>query len=149
MNLPFLDRATDIVYDERRPYLGCTTAETIDATLLSFRKNSLLWAGRRWPRSAAEARWPDAKIDETIANGVRVYFTRDGNTRQLPVMLTLQRSTDNKTSVEIRVAPLRSPADLAAGPELRRPAAAGTHQTAGTTRQRRFRQARSACADPG
>jgi hypothetical protein len=117
VNLPFPDRATDIVYDERRPYLGCTTAETVDATLAFFQKELATLGWSPLSAGAAEARWPDAKIDETIANGVRVYFSRDGNTRQLPVMLTLQRSTDNKTSVEIRVAPFALPQDLAAGPE--------------------------------
>ncbi|KAA0078022.1 hypothetical protein [Tardiphaga sp. P9-11] len=117
VNLPFPDRATDIVYDERRPYLGCTTAETVDATLAFFQKELAALGWSPLSASGAEARWPDAKIDETIANGIRVYFTRDGSSRQLPVMLTLQRSTDNKTGVEIRVAPFALPQDLAAGPE--------------------------------
>lgn len=117
VNLPFPDRATDIVYDERRPYLGCTTAETVDATFVFFQKELAALGWSPLSASGAETRWPDAKIDETIANGVRAYFTRDGNSRQLPVMLTLQRSADNKTSVEIRVAPFALPQDLAAGPE--------------------------------
>lgn len=117
VNLPFPERATDIIYDERRPYLGCTTAETVDATLTFFQKELAALGWSPLSASAAEARWPDAKIDETIADGVRVYFTRDGSTRQLPVMLTLQRGADNRTGVEIRVAPFALPQDLVAGSE--------------------------------
>jgi hypothetical protein len=117
VNLPFPERATDIVYDERRPYLGCVTTDTIDATNAFFQKELAALGWSPLSASDATARWPDAKIDETIANNVRAYYTRDGNTRQLPVMLTLQRGVDNKTSVEIRVAPFALPQDLAAGPE--------------------------------
>lgn len=115
VNLPFPERATDIVYDERRPYLGCMTTETVDVTLAFFQKELAASGWSPLSANAAETRWPDAKIDETIANGVRVYFTRDGNTR--PVMLTLQRSADSRTSVEIRVAPFALPQELVAGTE--------------------------------
>jgi hypothetical protein len=117
VNLPFPARATDIVYDERRPYLGCTTAESVE-TMLAFYQKELAALG--WsPLSASEAktRWPDGSIDETVANGVRAYYTRDSNARQLPVMLTLQQNAENRTSVEIRVAPFALPQDLTAGQE--------------------------------
>lgn len=117
VNLPFPAQATDIVYDERRPYLGCTTAETMDATLAFFQRELAALGWSPLSASAAEPRWPDAKIDETIANGARAYFTRDGDTRQLPVMLTLQQAPGGRTTVEIRVAPFALPQELAAGSE--------------------------------
>lgn len=117
VNLPFPNQATDIVYDERRPYLGCTTAETVDATLAFFQRELAALGWSPLSASAAEPRWPDAKIDETIANGARAYFTRDGDTQQLPVMLTLQQAPGGRTTVEIRVAPFALPQELAAGSE--------------------------------
>ena len=37
-NVPFPDGATDIVFDERRPYLSCIAPRTVDANLDFFRK---------------------------------------------------------------------------------------------------------------
>jgi hypothetical protein len=134
-NVPFPDDATDIVFDERRPYLGCMTAASVDTSLAFFRRE-LVAAG--WsPLSAADAaaRWPNANLDETIRNGTRAYFSRenrDGGYRQPPIMLSLQRGDDGRTSVDIRT-PFALPQDLEAGPEsagLPRPKAI---KTAGTT----------------
>jgi hypothetical protein len=114
-NVPFPADATDIVFDPRRPYLSCITAATVDAGVEFFRKG-LLEAG--WSTlSAADiaARWPNAKLDETIGNGARAYYSRDvrdGGPRQPPILLTLQRRDDGKTSVEIRIAPFMQPQNL-------------------------------------
>jgi hypothetical protein len=114
-NVPFPADATDIVFDPRRPYLSCITAATVDAGVEFFRKG-LLEAG--WSTlSAADiaARWPNAKLDETIGNGARAYYSRDvrdGGPRQPPILLTLQRRDDGKTSVEIRIAPFMMPQEL-------------------------------------
>jgi hypothetical protein len=115
-NLPFPQDAIDIVFDDRRPYLSCITATTIEASLDLFRQG-LLAAG--WTAlSAADiaARWPNAKPDETIANGAIAYFSRDvrdGGPKQPPIMLSLLRRDDGKTSVEIKVAPFVQPQNLA------------------------------------
>lgn len=114
-NVPFPQDATDIVFDDRRPYLSCMTAATIEASLDRFRQG-LLAAG--WTAlSAADiaARWPNAKPDETIANGAIAYFSRDvrdGGPKQPPIMLSLLRRDDGKTSVEIKVAPFMQPQNL-------------------------------------
>jgi hypothetical protein len=114
-NIPFPDDATDIVFDDRRPYLSCVTGATIGSGVDFFR-HGLLAAG--WTTlSAADiaSRWPSAKIDETIANGAVAYFSRDvrdGGPKQQPIMLTLRRRDDGKTSVEIRIAPFMQPQNL-------------------------------------
>ena len=113
--VPFPDDATDIVYDSRRPYLSCTTAATVEASLDFFR-TGLLAAG--WSvLSAADiaARWPNAKANETIANGARAYYSRDvrdGGPKQPPIMLDLGRRGDGKTGVEIKIAPFAQPQTL-------------------------------------
>lgn len=135
-DVPFPDDATDIVFDGRRPYLGCITAATVETSLDFFRREL---AATGWaPLSAADAaaRWPNASLDETVRNGARAYFsreTRDGGYRQPPVMLSLQRRADGRTSVDVRIASFALPQDLEAGSEsagLPKPKAI---KTAGTT----------------
>ena len=114
-DVPFPEDATDIVYDSRRPYLSCITAATVEASVEFYRKG-LLEAG--WSAlSAADiaARWPNAKLDETVENGAHAYFSRDlrdGGHRQQPIMLLLQRRGDGKTGVEIKIAPFAQPQNL-------------------------------------
>jgi hypothetical protein len=119
-NVPFPDDATNILYDERRPYLNCFTAAPVETALDFFRK-ALVAAG--WlPLSAADAAadWPHAVLDDKIANGARAYFSyanADGGHRQPPIMLSLRRRDDGRTSVEIRVAPFALPQNLAVARE--------------------------------
>jgi len=114
-NVPFPDDATNIFYDERRPYLSCFTAAPVEASLDFFRK-ALAAAG--WlPLSTADAAadWPHAVLDDKVANGARAYFSyanTDGGYRQPPIMLSLRRRDDGRTSVEIRVAPFALPQNL-------------------------------------
>jgi hypothetical protein len=113
-NVPFPDDAADIVFDDRRLYLE-----------LRHRRND--WAQRRFLSTGIAAgwttlstadiasRWPNAKIDETVANGAVAYFSRDvrdGGPKQQPIMLTLQGRDDGKTSVEIKIAPFMQPQNL-------------------------------------
>jgi hypothetical protein len=114
-NVPFPPDASDIVFDDRRPYLSCLTAATIEASLDLFQQG-LVAAG--WTAlSAADiaARWPNAKPGQTIANGAIAYFSydvRDGGPKQPPIMLSLERRDDGKTGVEIKVAPFMQPQNL-------------------------------------
>jgi hypothetical protein len=100
--LPFPSDATDIVFDENRPYLNCVTSGTVEATLDYFRKE--LTAAGYSPLSTtdAAAKWPNAKLDDKIANGTIAYFMSEN---QRPMMLSLQRRDDGKTSAEIKVPP--------------------------------------------
>ncbi|MBR1145227.1 hypothetical protein [Bradyrhizobium sp. AUGA SZCCT0431] len=121
VNVPFPPDATDILFDEWRPYLGCIAPTTFDATLAFFRKE--MEASGWKPLKAADAaeRWPNAQLSETIENGVRVYYSHDfdnGFHRQPPVMLTLQRRDDGRTGVEIRVAPFAMPETIEAGDDV-------------------------------
>jgi hypothetical protein len=114
-DVPFPADATNIMFDDRRPYLGCVSAASVEANLDFFRRE-LIASG--WsPLSDADiaARWPNAKTDKIIENGVRAYYSQDthGGYPQPPIMLTLQRRGDgNNTSVEIKVAPFALPQDL-------------------------------------
>jgi hypothetical protein len=120
-NVPFPPDASDIVFDQHRPYLGCIAPLALDATLDFFRKElaAIGWT----PLSASDvtARWPSAEPGETIQNGVRAYYGHDdgeGFYRQRPIMLTLLRRDDGRTGVEIRVAPFALPQTLEADSEM-------------------------------
>jgi hypothetical protein len=115
-NVPFPNDATDIVFNERRPYLSCITAASVDASLEFFGRE--LVATGWLPLSAADAaaRYPNAIIDEKIGNGARAFF--DGHAkRQPPIMLSLQRRDDGRTSVDVRIAPFAQPQSLATDSE--------------------------------
>jgi hypothetical protein len=113
-DVPFPADATNIMFDDRRPYLGCISAASVDANLDIFRKE-LIASG--WsPLSDADiaTRWPNAKIGAKTENGVRAYYGQDthGGYPQPPIMLSLQRRGDGNTSIEIKVAPFALPQDL-------------------------------------
>lgn len=112
-NVPFPEDATDIVYDENRPYLRSTTGLTVDAAVEFFTKGL---AAEGWSPLAAATireRWPDAKLNDAIENGKRVYFNRDRRERQWPpLMLTLQGGAGDKTIVDMRTASFALPQDL-------------------------------------
>ena len=119
-SVPFPGDATNILFDERRPYLNCFTAKPVEASLDFFR--TALAASGWLPLSAADAAadWPHASFGEPIVNGARAYFSyanSDGGYRQPPIMLSLRRRDDGRTSVEIRVAPFALPQNLDAGRE--------------------------------
>lgn len=112
-NMPFPADATDIVYDENRPYLRCVTALSVDAAIEFFANGLAAEGWSQLSQGAIEARWPAAKPSEAVENGLRVHFHRDGRERQQPpVMLTLQRLGD-KTVADVRIAPFALPQDLA------------------------------------
>jgi hypothetical protein len=115
VDLPFPERATDIVYDARRPYLGCVSPATVEASLDFFSKQLV---GSGWSRlSAADiaAHWPNADVSDKAGNDVQAYYGRDtrgSGPKQPPITLSLQRRADGRTSVEIRVASFALPQNL-------------------------------------
>ena len=113
-NVPFPEDAIEIIYDENRPYLRCVTGLSVEAALEFFNKGLAAEGWAPLAASAIEARWPNAKLNDAVENGRRVYFSREGreHRQQSPVMLTLQRGGDNKTVVDLRVAPFALPQDL-------------------------------------
>ena len=114
-NMPFPDDATDIVFDDRRPYLSCVTATTVESVFDFFRQGLLAAGWMTLSASDIAARWPNAKIDETVANRAVAYFSndvRDGGPKRQPIMLSLLRRDDGKTSVEIKSAPFMQPQNL-------------------------------------
>jgi hypothetical protein len=120
-NVPFPLDATDIVFDQNRPYLGCIAPLALDAALDFFRKEMAAIGWKPLSASEAMARWPNAALSETVQNGVRAYYSHDdgdGFYRQRPIMLTLLRRDDGRTGVEIRVAPFALPETLDADSEM-------------------------------
>jgi hypothetical protein len=103
--------ATDVVFDENRPYLGGTTAGATDSTMDFYRKEltAIGWS----PLTAADAvkQWPNAKLDEKPANGAVAYYIRG---TQRPIMVSAQRRDDGKTAIEIKVPPFAEPQTLEA-----------------------------------
>lgn len=120
-NVPFPDGATDLVFDETRPYLGCIAPGALDATSAFFTKEMAAIGWRKLTPETA-ARWPNADLGETIPNGVRAFYDhpdRDAtHLYQKPVMLTLMRRDDGRTHVEIRVAPFALPQELEADDDM-------------------------------
>lgn len=121
-NVPFPDGATELVFDETRPYLGCIAPGALDATSAFFAKEMAAMGWRKLTPETA-ARWPNADLGETVPNGVRVFYDHpDGDAtqfyKQKPVMLTLTRRDDGRTNVEIRVAPFALPEVLQADDDM-------------------------------
>lgn len=106
------DEATDIVFDENRPYLNLITAGTIDATLDFYRKELGAMGWSPLSATVAAAQWPNAKLDEKPASGVNTYFIRG---TQRPVLLSLQPRDGGKVNVEIKVPPFALPQTIEAG----------------------------------
>jgi hypothetical protein len=117
-NIPFPAGASDVVFDDYRPYLSAVAPAPVETLLAFFRAERASAGWSAWS-PADVARWPNARIDETVENGVRAYFTRDRRDRQGsiqdPIQVTLQRRPDGRTDVEIRVPPFARQQDLAAG----------------------------------
>ena len=110
--LPFPEDATDIVFNENRPYLNAIVGGTIESNLDFFKKQ--LGATGWSPLSAqdAAAKWPNAKLDGNIANGAVAYYISEN---QRPIVLSVQRRDDGKINAEIKVPPFALPQDLEAG----------------------------------
>lgn len=111
--IPFPDDASDIVFDDNRPYLNLNTAGEADAVFKSFDKQLIDSGWSHLSAADAKAKWPNANLDEKTS-GAHAYFIRG---TRLPIMLSAQPLGD-KTNVEIRVAPFAEPQTLEAGEEI-------------------------------
>jgi hypothetical protein len=143
-NVPFPPDATDVVFDEHRPYLGCIAPAALDATLDFFRKEMAAIGWQPLSAADAEAHWPGAELNETIENGVRAYYAHTDSKsfyRQRPIMLSLRRRDDGRTSVDIRVAtfalqPLEPESEMAGLPRPKpAPSARGVGSSTSDRRQ--------------
>ena len=114
VDLPFPDGASDIIYDERRPYLNCITTGTIDTTFDFFQKKFLAAGWSVLSAADAAAHWPNAKLEQSAAGSAVAYYSHDD---QRPVLLSLQSRGDARIKVEIKVAPFAEPQFLEVGRE--------------------------------
>jgi hypothetical protein len=113
-NIPFPAGASEIVFDDSRPYLRAVAPGTAESLLAFFRRELTAAGWSAW--SAADAaRFPNAAIEENVDNGLRAYFTRDKRDRQPPIQVTLQRRADGRLDIEVKVPPFARLQDLAAG----------------------------------
>ncbi|MBX9710847.1 MAG: hypothetical protein K2X60_07430 [Xanthobacteraceae bacterium] len=111
-DLPIPSSATDVVFDANRPYLNCVAAGSVDAALVFFDQSLIASGWSQLSASDIAARFPDAKLDTAAESAGLRYYGRDA---QKPVVLALQRVSDDKTSVEIKVAPFALPKTLEFG----------------------------------
>ena len=114
VDLPLPEGASDIVYEEHRPYLNCIGTGTIDATLDFFQKNLFAAGWSALSATDAVAHWPNAKLEQTGADRAVAYYIRDD---QRPILVALQQRSDSRIKVEIKVAPFAEPQFLDAGRE--------------------------------
>ena len=112
--LPFPDDATDIVFDENRPYLNLVTAGTVDSARDFFNQQLTASGWSRLTAIDAVSRWPNATLDETIPNGLLAYYVSEN---QRPIVLSLQRRDDDKINAEIKLPPFAELQVLEAGQE--------------------------------
>jgi hypothetical protein len=121
-DVPFPDGASDILFDGTRPYLSAIAPGALEATS-KFYAEQMAAIGWRKLTPETAARWTTTGLDETVPNGLRVFYDHpEGDTtrfyKQKPVMLTLTRRDDGRTQVEIRIAPFALPAELQAGDDV-------------------------------
>jgi len=128
--LPVPEDATDVVFDENRPYLNLSTAGTVDSVREFFNKQLLAadWA----PLSAADAaaKWPNATFADKPANGDVAYYVRGA---QRAIMLALRARDDGKVNAEIEVPPFALPQTLEADKDIFGLPIPKPHKTAGGT----------------
>ena len=134
-DLPFPKDAADIEFSPKRPYLKCTTAETVERTLASYFSELTAQGWSAWSTKTVAKVAPGDKVGELTERGAYAYFVHDGKP---PVMLRLQRLENGRTRVEIETVPVE---DL--NPQIARDAAAAARakeaaQQARNTHPNRF-----------
>ena len=108
--VPLPEGATDIMFDDRRPYLSTVAPGSVDATMEMYRREMIAAGWSAWSATDT-ARYPGAVIEETIESGARAYFTRrDRRNRYDAVQVTAKRRADNRVDVEVRVTAVRAAA---------------------------------------
>lgn len=138
-DLPFPKDAINIAFDPDRPYLSCITGETLEQTLDFFRDELGVLGWSPWSIKLGARQPTTERIGEIHSNGAVAYFVRD---LKQPLVLTLQRTADDKLKVEIRAVPAevlarlnrqQNPAQTAVR-EPAPPSASGTGATIPTPR---------------
>jgi hypothetical protein len=115
-NVPFPPGATDVVYDYNRPLMDAIAPGTVESVLQFFRTELAALGWHDWSAEDA-ARYPDARLEEKIDDGVRAYFARDPRDRKDPIQVSLGRRNDGRVDIEVRVPPFARPQELSVSRE--------------------------------
>ncbi|MFX8735700.1 hypothetical protein ABTM37_20705, partial [Acinetobacter baumannii] len=72
-DVPFPDGASDILFDGTRPYLSAIAPGALEATS-KFYAEQMAAIGWRKLTPETAARWTTTGLDETVPNGLRVFY---------------------------------------------------------------------------
>ncbi|MBA2124817.1 hypothetical protein DLM45_01075 [Hyphomicrobium methylovorum] len=98
-DLPFPPQATDIFYDDNVPRLTSVTPDAVEAVADYFRTQLIARGWSPWSKEQeAKAAAADVKTDK----GSFAYYVQDN---KKPLVLSLQRHDDGKTSVTLEAIP--------------------------------------------
>lgn len=98
-DLPFPSTASDIKFDPETPHLKCMTTDGVEAVSEFFRTELI---SRGWSPWSKEDGTTAAYADRKTPNGLYAYYVRDD---KKPLILTLQKSDDGKTAVNLEAIP--------------------------------------------
>lgn len=134
---PYPDDATNIVLDERRPYLRLRAGGTVES-LHSFYEKKLIandWAALK--PADMSARWPNAASATKSENESVAYYVRGENRI---VSVAVSPDNDGKVRVELRVPSFAQPAFVEADNDIYGLPIPKPHKTAGGTNGRNSRE---------
>lgn len=117
-NVPVPADATDIVFDEARPYLSAVTPGSIDTTLGFFRTGLAEDGWLPLQPGDLATRWPGAKLADAPERGARAYFIHPDKRHIRPIQLSLTPQGDGRTAIDIRSASFALPQALDAGSDM-------------------------------
>ena len=110
-NVPFPPGVTDVVYDYNRPLMDAIAPGTVESVLQFFRAELAALGWHDWS-AEDQARYPNARLEEKIDDGVRAYFARDPRDRKDPIQVSIGRRKDGRVDLEVRVPPFARPQEL-------------------------------------
>jgi hypothetical protein len=104
-DLPFPKDATNIEFDPNKLLLTCVTAETLDNTLVNYRKelDTLGWS--LWSAKTGEKQSAGGRSGELTERGAYAHYVNDKQ-QSLALVLVLQRRDDGRINVDLKGWPI-------------------------------------------